>query len=309
MDAVSRLGRLLWIVAAISAVLVSAQDPALSDLKLSFFGQFGGVGHAAMDGGNLMFVSKSTGKMRRLTYDNEIIRAIAPTDHGIYVGGSFLTIGGVACSNIALFDGVQFVPLGKGLNGPVNTLHYADDQLYVGGEFTGLGDTGRLAMTVYSHFAIFRNGSWVPAPYNGVDKDVNVIVPDGRGNLILGGSFSASSDDQRSTIGTQLISADSIFRALTEDESHHITLGNVSAGMYYAMKSRTEPIILADGQRGAIDLRLQGTSMLNRIRLANPGGNVTRGIKRFMYAFIRRDCSRTCNLTILLGQRWMERPI
>ena len=76
-----------------------------------------------------------------------------PRPPGLYVGGAFASIGGLAAKNIARFDGTTWEPLGSGVVytptglGAVNALEEFDDDgpgprppgLYVGGFFTHAG--------------------------------------------------------------------------------------------------------------------------------------------------------------------------
>lgn len=68
---------------------------------------------------------------------------------GIYVGGSFTEIGGVAATNIAFWDGVRWQALGRGLDGRIYSMVRHQGTLYAGGQRslsetpTILGDLGQ----------------------------------------------------------------------------------------------------------------------------------------------------------------------
>lgn len=65
--------------------------------------------------------------------------AIAPTGE-IYAGGDFTSIGGVAASNIAKWDGAAWSALGAGLNNICYSLAvHPDGRLFAGGAFTSAG--------------------------------------------------------------------------------------------------------------------------------------------------------------------------
>lgn len=61
----------------------------------------------------------------------------------LYVGGLFTFAGGVSANRIAKWNGVEWSPLGTGMNGVVNALAVFDDgsgpALFAGGEFTSAG--------------------------------------------------------------------------------------------------------------------------------------------------------------------------
>src|SRR3954466_7865814 len=67
------------------------------------------------------------------------VGAILTTEKGVYVGGSFTTINGVAATNVAQFDGKAWLPLGSGLGRPIVdgpiALTYCQGWLYAAGTF------------------------------------------------------------------------------------------------------------------------------------------------------------------------------
>lgn len=71
------------------------------------------------------------------------VNAIAVDSSGnVYIGGSFSSAGGVSASNIAMWDGTSWNPLGDGLNGTVWAITVGSDgNVYVGGEFGSSGTT------------------------------------------------------------------------------------------------------------------------------------------------------------------------
>ncbi|MFZ4572871.1 MAG: hypothetical protein ACOYN0_00655 [Phycisphaerales bacterium] len=70
-------------------------------------------------------------------------RALAKLANGdLVLGGAFSAIGGVACRNIARWDGSAWHPFGAGANGRVNcVLPLPDGTFVVGGRFTSIGGT------------------------------------------------------------------------------------------------------------------------------------------------------------------------
>ncbi len=72
--------------------------------------------------------------------DSQVYALAVGPDGTLYAGGSFLNIGGVACSRIAAWNGVAWAPLGVGMNAPVEGLAIGPDgTLYAGGQFTTAG--------------------------------------------------------------------------------------------------------------------------------------------------------------------------
>ncbi|GGG50051.1 hypothetical protein [Hymenobacter glacieicola] len=69
----------------------------------------------------------------------ELIHAVAVSGSSVYVAGNFRSVGGVAASNVARWDGATWNPVGQGTNGPVNTLVFSCPTLYAGGAFTEAG--------------------------------------------------------------------------------------------------------------------------------------------------------------------------
>jgi trimeric autotransporter adhesin len=116
-----------------------------------------------------------------------------PTE--LYAGGTFTEAGGSPVGNIAKWDGENWVPMGDGFNGWVNTLAVYDDDgdgphpqaLYAGGLFTKSGDT------VVNNVAKWNGTKWV-AIGQGVGDEVNALVvydPPGapKAGLYAGGVF------------------------------------------------------------------------------------------------------------------------
>src|SRR5204863_1459275 len=84
-------------------------------------------------------------------YDNFIfpsVNALAWHNGQLYVGGAFTNTGTTAVTNLARWDGSVWSPVGGGVAGevsiftgvPVSTLRFLGDDLYVGGNFTTVGD-------------------------------------------------------------------------------------------------------------------------------------------------------------------------
>ncbi len=70
---------------------------------------------------------------------NSSISAIAVAGNKVYAGGNFGTIGGVSASNIAVWNGTTWAPLGTGVSGSVRAITVVGEDVYVGGGFQTAG--------------------------------------------------------------------------------------------------------------------------------------------------------------------------
>jgi hypothetical protein len=103
----------------------------------------------------------------------------------LYVGGQFLTAGGVAARNIARWDGRTWSPVGGGVAGgleKVTALAVAGDRLYVGGDFTVAGEVAA------TRLASWDGVRWQPVPVN-TSESVRAIAAGGSDVYVAGGSF------------------------------------------------------------------------------------------------------------------------
>ncbi|MES2620309.1 MAG: T9SS type A sorting domain-containing protein [Bacteroidota bacterium] len=80
--------------------------------------------------------------------------AVDQNSQTVYAGGSFnQSISGAVCQNVAAwisgFAGWDWIPLGNGVNGPVHTLLFHNNKLYVGGEFTMASGIAAKNVAVY----------------------------------------------------------------------------------------------------------------------------------------------------------------
>lgn len=108
-------------------------------------------------------------------------RAVVEIGASVYVGGLFNSAGGTPALNIARWDGVNWWPLGPGLNGEVRALAEFEGDLIAGGKFTGnfnarLGGVAR-----------WNGSSWVQMS-NGVNGEVLAVEATPLG-LVVGGAF------------------------------------------------------------------------------------------------------------------------
>src|SRR6185369_4497101 len=110
------------------------------------------------------------------------VLALAVIGTDLYVGGNFLTAGGLAANHVARWDGVSWHALGAGLNGDVLAVIGSD--LYAGGAFTTAG--GQAA----SHVAKWDQLSWSSVG-SGVNGEVRALTAVGT-DLYAGGLFTTA---------------------------------------------------------------------------------------------------------------------
>jgi Heavy metal binding domain len=116
-----------------------------------------------------------------------IVLAMAFFRGDLYVGGQFLTAGGVAARNIARWDGNAFSPLGAGVAGGlerVAALAASGDRLFVGGDFTMAGDAPA------GHLATWDGAAWHPSGLRTAES-VRAIAAGGSALYVTGGAFTA----------------------------------------------------------------------------------------------------------------------
>lgn len=103
----------------------------------------------------------------------------------LFVGGQFLTAGGVSARNIARWDGRAFSPLGAGVAGGlerVAALAASKDGLFVGGDFTIAGDVSARQLAIWDGFR------WQPSAVR-TSESVRAIAARGQEIFVAGGSF------------------------------------------------------------------------------------------------------------------------
>jgi hypothetical protein len=111
------------------------------------------------------------------------------TGAALYVGGRFMTAGGIAANNIAKWNGTSWSPLATGTNGDVWALVGFNDgtgpALYAGGAFSSAG-------SVTAHYVAKWNGSTWADLGGGMNNTVEALAAynDGTGlALYAGGNF------------------------------------------------------------------------------------------------------------------------
>lgn len=119
----------------------------------------------------------------------------------LYAGGWFTSAAGSPANFVAKWDGVQWSPLGSGVNSAVSAMHSAGGALYVAGSFTTAG--GAPALRV----ARWEDGQWFPVG-GGMPEGFQTVQAlarfnDGTGDgpaLYAGGTFTMTGDGPASRI-------------------------------------------------------------------------------------------------------------
>lgn len=125
---------------------------------------------------------------------NKSVQAVAVDSRGnLYAGGLFQTSGDGAqkFSHIARWNGTRWDELVYGLDGNVLALAIdAQDNLYVGGDFKNACRDAACSQSLpVMHVARWTGTQWQSVG-GGLDKSVNALALDARGNLYVGGDFS-----------------------------------------------------------------------------------------------------------------------
>ncbi len=98
----------------------------------------------------------------------------------VIAGGDFSTAGGVACNNIARWNGTAWSSLGLGVNGPVTCVTHSNGEVVTAGRFTTAGSVAAPG------FASWNGTAWSPGP--GPVDDVLTMLPSASG-LLIGGHY------------------------------------------------------------------------------------------------------------------------
>jgi len=122
------------------------------------------------------------------------VYAIAVRGREVYVGGRFVTAGGVSANGIARWDGQRFVSLGGGVkrgdyDGIVWAMSFFGDALYVGGQFLTAGDAAARNIARWDGHAFSPVGGGVAG---GLEK-VSALAVSGS-LLYVGGDFTMAGD-------------------------------------------------------------------------------------------------------------------
>jgi hypothetical protein len=118
-----------------------------------------------------------------------IVRSLGVRNGALYIGGSFVTMGGINAHSIVKYSGGVFTPLSTGVFGSVTAMNVFGGDLYVGGNFT---EAGGVAL---EHLAKLNvSDSWQAAnvsfgPYGGYPATAVYAVTSNDKYVFIGGEF------------------------------------------------------------------------------------------------------------------------
>ena len=118
--------------------------------------------------------------------DQAMILQIAFGANGdVYAGGLFTAAGGIAATNIARWNGVNWSPLGGGVSAGVVAIAVNGSQVYAGGGITNFGGVSTKGLARWDGTNWYSIGGGVDA---GTNTAVDVLLLDGN-SLYVGGNF------------------------------------------------------------------------------------------------------------------------
>lgn len=125
------------------------------------------------------------------------VKAILVDGADLYVGGTFVSAGGIDAQHIARYDGFHWYSLGN-FNGNVNALSMSNGNLYAGGEFSHQDGVQ------HNYVARFRSGKWYSLG-EGVGGPVWSLAA--MSNCILTGGTFTSVEGQPDIAGVPFLNA------------------------------------------------------------------------------------------------------
>jgi trimeric autotransporter adhesin len=136
------------------------------------------------------------------------LNAVTAIEGQVFVGGEFVTIGGVAANGVALWDGTRWSPLAGGVDNtsdsfdqaPVFALLARGDQVFVGGLFDRAVNPSGIASVNANNVAVWsRSTSRWSALGTGVSSSVRALAADGN-TLYVGGYFTGAGGSPASRV-------------------------------------------------------------------------------------------------------------
>jgi hypothetical protein len=168
----------------------------------------------------------------------------------IYIGGSFITAGGVTCNGIAVWNGVSFSPLGSGLGGiagtdQIRTMIFKNGLLYTAGYFTSIG-----GLVTPDAIAVWNGSSWVflDEKQPGASTYYYSITFDMQGNFYIGTSNSGSATTSIVTTVTNHGSAEVHPKVVMTGPGRVYQLENITTGktIYFDLTLLTGETVTLD---------------------------------------------------------------
>lgn len=182
------------------------------------------------------------------TTDGPVL-ALADQGAAVYVGGDFDHVNGAARSNLAAVSASNGALLSWAArtNNPVNAL-LSDGDIYVGGNFTSLGDANAMYAAGYLGRVDPTTGTvdtrWIPAP----SAQVRALAASADGSAIfVGGDFSALSGR---TSANHLASVDSVTGAPLWAASPRYGINDTRPPAYSLVVDGNNLLVGAGGQGG-----------------------------------------------------------
>ncbi len=155
------------------------------------------------------------------------VKVIEVFGNEIYAGGWFWNVGEIQMNRIAHWDGDEWRPVGRGVNGRVEAIRYDGEYLYVGGYFTeAYNDDG--ARVPVNYIARWSGSEWTSIG-NGTGGPVFAIELTDTG-LIAGGSFSTVNTDNGEAVTVNNV-------ALWDGNIWHAMSNGVQGGVYSIARS------------------------------------------------------------------------
>lgn len=140
------------------------------------------IGGGTLYAGGVNFISRWNGvAWPSLGVVNGAVYEIAASSGDVYIGGSFTTVGGVAASRVAKWNGSAWSALAEGVSWTVRAIAVDGSDVYVGGEF---GVAGQVAAIRIARW----DGSTWHAMGDGMNATVRAIVAE-NGIVYAAGDF------------------------------------------------------------------------------------------------------------------------
>jgi hypothetical protein len=121
---------------------------------------------------------------------NGIVNASTPDGNGgIFIGGDFSKVGGQNAGRIAHLNNqgqLSNLLTNSNVNGVVKAMATLGDTLFVGGQFSLVGEFLESAGA-----PVFRHTNWVSLNFPTINGDVDCAIPDGQGGWYVTGNFTS----------------------------------------------------------------------------------------------------------------------
>jgi hypothetical protein len=174
---------------------------AVSGTNLYVGGAFSTVGRvtasniARWDGTTWSALGNGVGRF----YGDVPVTALAVSTNHLFVGGSFVSAGGVTATNLAEWDGVTWAEVGGGASGKVNALAANAANVYVGGSFSVSNGALAFAMSQWNTAQWSAVSSGDGQGLSGASDNVGALAVSGS-VVFAGGVFTSAGGIQARNI-------------------------------------------------------------------------------------------------------------